>query len=94
MCTALAMAHDSLPMVLWESDNVMQFNGMVLEMNGIKLLLQKELEEAEQILKDDIMRGLFTKDMEFQLDHILDDLRNQDAGYSFLQHPQNPFEKA
>jgi hypothetical protein len=80
-----------MPMILWESKEVLRFEGLAIDLADIRRLVERELEEAKDILHNEVMKGLFTSEMLPVHDRIVDNLRNEHAGYNFLEDDSNLF---
>jgi hypothetical protein len=94
LCSKLAGARDSLPMILWEDEDVFHLDGCMGSMSGLHALVKGELEDAKRILHDQVMLGCSEEGMTPPRERMLDQLRNARPGYNFLQDPSNPFKAA
>jgi hypothetical protein len=91
ICTYLAGGRDCLPLILWQGKDVLRYEGLAIDLADIRRLVEKELEEAEEILNNEVMKGLFTSEMLAEHTCIVDNLRNQHAGYNFIEDDNNLF---
>jgi hypothetical protein len=94
LCTALAGERDSLPLIMWDTKDSLRYEGRVVNLTDVWEMVRKELEEADEILHREVFKGLLTEEMFPSHPRIMDKLRNQHAGYNFLEDEGNMFSEA
>lgn len=87
----VASGEEGLPKCIWKSDERCYLDGVLIELDKLRDMMKKQLEKTLTFFLARILLGFAPESVLTCPNHIVDDLRNKQAGYSFIADHRNQF---
>lgn len=91
LASAIAATEDRIAHLVWQDDNVFEYNGHSFTVDGFRKGIVAMVEDTERFFAEEVLMGLDLSDFGCEWDHIVDTLTYDEPDYNFLIDPANPF---